>query len=316
MNATILIDGNAVGHHFHHAMTLSVGTTETQAVFGFVKMLRELAVAFPLHDMLTLWDGRAEFRYQLYPGYKSNRATTIATDPKKAKKKEAYTAQRPIIEKACDLLGMRQMTALNLEADDLAGFMSQRLSKQGKNVLLVTGDSDWWQLVNERVTWLDPRGQGTRVTLANFLEMTGYHTPLEYLNGKCLRGDSTDGVPPTGGIGKDTAPVFIAQFKSVEEFWRRCDAGEFVPVKKAHKELWKGRGRENFLRNWKLINLLDAPPPDPRKLIVRPGHYNPDIFAMLCERLYFASIMKDMENFLAPFKKRWLQRTAVGPVAA
>lgn len=311
-DAIVLIDGNAIGNHFHHAATLTVGSFETQAVFGFVKMLRALAVNFPVHDLMSLWDGRANFRYALYPEYKGNRVKTKVVE---IKKKEAYTSQRPLIEKAVDMLGVKQMTASNLEADDLGGFFSQRLSRQGMNVLMVTGDHDWMQLVNERVTWLDPRGAGTRVSLTNFLEMTGYHTPLEFLNGKCLIGDSSDAISPAGGIGKETAPEFIAQFKSVKEFWRRCDSGEFVPKKKAHIGLWKGDGRANFERNWKLMNLLDAPPPDLKKLIVRPGHFNPESFRVLCERLFFASILGDFDAFIEPFKTRWAQRQSA-PIAA
>lgn len=347
MSATILIDGNAIGNACHRATRLTVGELETQAVFGMLKTVRDLAQSYPIHDILVLWDGKAEHRYNLYPRYKEKRETALL-DPVNLKVKTAYRQQVPLIEKALETLAIKQMVCKNLEADDLAGYIAPRLAATGQNVLLVTGDSDWLQLVSERVTWVDPRGAGKRVNFANFLDATGYHSPAEYLDGKCLIGDSTDDIPPAGGIGKDTAPVFMAQFRSVAEFWRRCDAGEHVPTSKAEKSLWKGtsphtkeaweamfltppppegsdkktnaaygraqknhmaewpgQGRDNYLRNRKLIDLSLAPTPDPKLCAIRPGSVNEVGFRALCERLAFFSILKDYDNFIAPFRKRW-----------
>jgi 5'-3' exonuclease len=338
MNSVVLIDGNAIGHHYHHATKLSVGNFETQAIFGFVKIVKDIVESYPQHDIIVLWDGQAEFRIALHSGYKANRAESLE-DPEKLRVKQAYTAQRPLIQKALEVLGISQMTASNLEADDLAGFMVRRAVQAGSSVLMVTGDSDWLQLVNEKVSWLDPRGSGKRVTHENFLEMTGYHTPFEFLQGKALVGDSSDDIPPVGGIGKKSAPVLLAKFRTVEEFWRSCDAGN-VPKGKALLRLWKGtcdknedewrkaykgdignikelteymnewpgQSRLNFLRNMKLMNLIDAPSPEKDKLSIVPGAPKPEVFRSLCERLSFVSILKDYERFMQPFRKRWAER--------
>jgi DNA polymerase-1 len=309
MPATILVDGNAIANHYHHATKLTVGSFETQAIFGFVKIMRDIAFSYPVHDLIVLWDGEASFRLDLLPTYKASRKAAEASDPETAARRGAYRAQVPYITKAMQVLGVRQMKCRTLEADDLGGYLATRLSGAKQNVLLVTGDTDWLQLVNEHCSWLDPRGQnGKRVTLGNFLEQTGFHTPREYMQGKCLIGDSTDDIPPVGGIGAKGAPLFMAQFKSVEEFWRRCDSGEFVPTKKALVSLWKGEGRANFERNVKLISLLDVPKPAPETLSIDNGSYNEDAFRAICERLVFASLLKDFDNFVSPFQKQWAAR--------
>lgn len=307
--ARILVDGNAVGYAEHNATTLTMGEFQTQAVFGFVKKMHRLASEYPVHAINVLWDSPVQGkRYQLFPDYKATRSA--ADDPERLKRRAAYRAQLPLIHKMVTALGIPQIEAEGLEADDLGGILSRRFADAGEDVLLVTGDRDWLQLVNERVAWFDPRDGGKRIDHTNFFEATGYKTGREFLHGKCLVGDSSDDIPPVGGIGEKGAPVFIAQFRSVHEFWRRCDSGEFVPKTKAHINLWKGEGRANFERNFALMNLLDLPGLDRHTLKVTPGKFNKDIFLLLCERLGFMSIIKREEAFLHPFARRWQQRAA------
>jgi DNA polymerase-1 len=341
MAATILVDGNAIGNHYHHATKLTVGTFETQAIFGFTRLMRDLANAYAVHDLIVLWDGEAQRRLELLPGYKASRKAAEAVDPEKAKNRSAYRAQVPIIQKSMQALGVRQMKCHTLEADDLGGYLSQKLSAAGQNVLLVTGDSDWWQLINERVTWLDPRESGRRVNISNFLEQTGFHTPKEYLQAKALMGDRTDDIPPAGGIGEKGAQEFMARFKSVPAFWAQCDAGTFAPTTKALQWLWKGTSphtkeawaamatpeqkadaksfkkymetwpgdtRNNWIRNMKLMSLLNVPKPDVKDMHIDGGTYDADKFKAICERLVFASILKDFDNFVTPFHKQWSAR--------
>ena len=84
--------------------------------------------------------------------------------------------------------------------------------------------------------------------------------------------------------------------------------GESYATKKALLGLWKGEGRTNFVRNLKLMSLLSVPKPAPETLTIDNGSYNPDAFKAICERLVFASLLKDFDNFVAPFQKSWAAR--------
>jgi 5'-3' exonuclease len=294
----------------------------------------------PVHDLIVLWDGEAQHRSRCYPEYKANRKAAEAADPEKAAERGAYRAQVPLIQASMKALGVRQMKCHVLEADDLAGYFAPKLSAAGQNVLLVTGDSDWWQLVNERVSWLDPRQDGRKVNHANFLEQTGFHTPGEYLQAKALMGDSTDGIPPAGGIGEKGAQELMARFKSVPEFWRQCDAGTFVPASKATR----GSGRASVPRRsngrpghrrrqgrregvqeihaavagrhpGELGSQHEANEPASRaetrerdSAASKRGEYEPDKFRVICERLAFVSLLKDYDTFVEPFAKQWASR--------
>lgn len=297
----IVIDGNAMGHAHHNSTTLTCGSMQTQAIFGFVRMLNLLASSHPDGDVVVLWDGRAQFRYDLFPEYKANR--DVSADPKKQAHRQAYREQVPHIKVATKLLGVRQMICENLEADDLAGWMVRKLSPT-RRMLLVTGDQDWLQLVNENVTWLDPRGEGKRITHETFQQATGYFTPQEFLQGKALRGDKSDEIPPVGGIGEKGAPVFLAAWRSVENFLAAVDEGKVAKMTKAQKNLASPEGRAAFNRNICLMDLRGGPEPDREKLTVFPGSFNEDMFRRYCERFSFLSILKDWDRFIQPFKAK------------
>lgn len=298
----LLIDGNSIGYACHHATKLHSGELETQAIFGFVKTMRELRVTYPGHVPLVLWDGRAQWRYDLVPEYKSNRSD----DPRKIAIKKAYEAQTPLIKDALFTLGVRQLRALTHEADDLAGYFTKTLSaKEGfEEIVLISGDQDWLQLVRPKVTWRDMRDDAKIIHSGNFLDKTGYKTPLAFLEGKCLTGDSSDCISGVGGIGEKGAPEFLAEFGSVRTFWQRCDSGDFVPKKKAHIRLASPDGRRAFARNFQAMQLLRVPKPEAGAIESRVGPVNAAAFGDLCAELAFASITRNLDHFIKPFESQ------------
>jgi 5'-3' exonuclease len=293
---TLIIDGNSLGHAAHNATKLSVGTMQTQAIFGMVKSSRLLAEKYPGWSQLVLWDGSAQWRKDIYPEYKGNRK---AKDEKQAAHKQAYKDQSPFVRKALQLVGVRQMLVTSLEADDMAGILVRRAKG---DIVLVSGDQDWLQLVRNGVTWFDPIRDHT-VGIGNFTEFTGYFSPREFLEGKALMGDTSDNIPGVGGIGEKGAPEFLAQFKSVANFLAQCDDGSFVPKKKAHQNLASPAGRAAFDRNMRLMNLIDAPNPERDHMAVTQPAYSEAHFRTLCEKLAFMSILRNFDSFMTPFRE-------------
>ncbi len=151
-NLIILVDANSIGYAAQHAIKLYSGSMQTQAVFSFIKTMRELRQRYPHAGMVVLWDGRAEWRFEREPSYKSNRKS----DPRMQQEHDAYKAQCPFIKRALKALGIKQMTSAIHEADDLAGILVQRFASDPNNrILLITGDRDWLQLVKPNVSWRD-----------------------------------------------------------------------------------------------------------------------------------------------------------------
>lgn len=300
MEHILLIDGNSIGHAAHNATKLHSGDMETQAVFGFIRTMRELRCEYPSSKLMVLWDGRAEWRFALHPSYKSNRDNS----PEKVKSKEAYVAQRPYIARALTHLGIRQMTASTHEADDLAGYIVTNVTKEKPNakITLITGDKDWLQLVRSQVNWRDLRDDSRKINLSNFEDKTGYQNPYQFLEGKCLQGDSSDCIPGVGGIGAVGAPEFIAEFGGVRNFWNMVDSGEFVPKKKAHINLASNEGRKAFGRNFRMMQLLKVPKPERNNVSLSNGKFDESAFLELCEELAFSSIISRSDQFTRPFR--------------
>lgn len=334
---TLLVDGNAIGYAWQQATKLNAGGMETQAAFGILRTMRDLRIAYPKFTLLTLWDGRAQWRYDLYPEYKGNRHSS----PEKIAMKEAYAKQKPYIEQLLRHLGIRQLTAYTHEADDMAGHFVRMLSADPRHrVGVITGDQDWLQFVRKNVFWRDMRDDSRIVTAKNFYDFTGCKTPLEFLERKCLTGDSSDTISGVGGMGKDKgAPELIAKFGSVREFWRQCDAGIYVPTTKAEKSLWKGecpftkdewvaqhvpdasadaktqakalkkhtdawpgQGRALFRRNFQLMQLLKVQPPKKEDIKLDKGAFDKQAFRDLCDELAFRSITTNLDEFTNHFK--------------
>ncbi|WP_391485298.1 PIN domain nuclease [Acinetobacter baumannii] len=134
-NLIILVDANSIGYAAQHAIKLYSGSMQTQAVFSFIKTMRELRQRYPHAGMVVLWDGRAEWRFEREPSYKSNRKS----DPRMQQEHDAYKAQCPFIKRALKALGIKQMTSAIHEADDLAGILVQRFASDPNNrILLIT----------------------------------------------------------------------------------------------------------------------------------------------------------------------------------
>lgn len=294
----MLIDGNSVGYQYHNGPTLTTNGFQTQAVFGFVKMLRDYKLKYPDFTITVLWDGKARWRYDVHPEYKSNRDPN---DPKKA----AYKAQIPVMQKFFSALGVRQMLVATHEADDMAGYLVSALLKKPntEEIALRTGDMDWAQLVQDRVWWFDTREELPKVIKKdNFMDMTGYKNGLAFIQGKCLTGDSSDVVPGVGKIGEKGAPLVLAEFGSVTNFWKKVEKGEFTPKTVGLKNLASVEGKQKFMRNWKLMQLQAVQKPNPEDVTNFPAKFDEEAFVELCAEYGFVSILRNKDEFVRPFK--------------
>lgn len=316
MAKVLLIDGNSLGFANQMANKLTVGGREVQAIFGFLRSLRDIMQQHPGFEPLVLWDHRAQWRFDLYPDYKGNRDK----DPKMVESKNQWKAQKPTLAKMLNALGVSQLLVHGAEADDMAGLMSVSITAKGGEVVLVSGDQDWLQLLNERCHWFDPI-RDHRISMKNFAEFTGYATPRQFLEGKALQGDTSDHIKGVGGIGEKGAAEFILQYGSVDEFFRQAEAGELpkklgaVLKRFANNEVPPREGydlpmRDAYRRNLKLMDLQNVPKPDPHKVKVTKGNYNIDRFRELCEELAFRSILIKLDAWIQPFHTQAQRKAA------
>lgn len=295
MKQFVLIDGNAIGYAQQLGMTrLSTGDQATHAIYGFLLALRKVAIPNSNERIpVVLWDGGAAWRKEICPDYKANRRN----DPKKIAVKDEYSTQVPFIRAAITHLGIDQMVSPTCEADDLAGAYSRLLERQGHLVELVTGDKDWLQLVTPSVTWNDPI-RDRQVDIMTFESFTNYPNVEQFLDEKCLTGDSSDNIKGVGGIGAKGAKELIEEYGSVHNFLMSADAES--KMKAAWKRLLKDSSK--FYDNMSIMN-LDGKHTTIKDRIITKGDWNPDAFEKLCHELAFFSITAKIDDWLGPFDR-------------
>jgi len=177
----------------------------TGAVYGFANMLKRLAREHDTARIGVVFDhsGRS-FRNDLYPDYKANRSETP----------EDLKAQfEPILE-MIRALGLPLLLVPDVEADDVIGTLVKQGEAAGMQVLIVTGDKDMAQLVNEHVHLLDTM-KNRRMGPAGVVEKFGVRADqiIDYL---ALMGDAVDNIPGVPGVGEKTAAKLLIEHGSLD----------------------------------------------------------------------------------------------------
>ncbi len=243
----LLLDGHSLAYRAFFALPAENFATTTgqptNAVYGFTSMLiNVLRDEKPTHVAVAFDRREPTFRHEAYAGYKAGRAKTP----------DEFFSQLSLIREVLGALGIRYLEAPGYEADDLIATLATRAAAEGMEVLIVTGDRDALQLVDDKVTVLMTRvgiSAMTRFTPAEVEAKYGL-TPAQYPDFAALRGDPSDNLPGIPGVGEKTAAKWIRQFGSLEELVSR--AGE-VPGK-AGEALREHLG--SVLRNRQLTALV------------------------------------------------------------
>lgn len=303
MTDLVLIDGQNIGYAAQQCSPLSAGGQPTQAIFYSLRTLKVIREEFPNAELIWLWDDRAQWRYDIFPEYKSKRKT----DPKMDKMREDFKLQEKDLKRMIHFLGIKQMRVVGYEADDMAGLLSTRAVARGREVALITSDKDWLQLVNGRCTWVDLINE-RRVNRAMFQEFTGCQSAEQFLECKALEGDKSDCIDGVPGVGSKAAQLIMEHYGSVGGLFANFDEhGEFdkdrLPgglsrfKKKLNDFCDDSALRELFQRNLKLMNLRDVPRPTADAVKQVPGNYDLAKFKAGCERLSFQSIINMLHDW-------------------
>lgn len=300
----LIIDGNSIGNAASNVRVLTIGDMQVQGIYNFLKMVRSYVGLYQHYTPVVLWDG-ASWRNMAFPDYKSDReALNTKHDIKAAEAKAHYKKQVPYIKKALSFLGVPQVIAMNMEADDMAAIMTDRYVAAGGRVLLMTGDQDWLQLVGPKVVWKDPI-RDRMVTEKNFEEFTGVQTVRQFVEMKALFGDKGDSIPGVGGVGKDGAIEFLKTYGSFNNFINMVTiekSVEFNKLPKKYRDLIEDEAKAiRFERNIKLMDLRTTARPAVMNLQVDKGDPSLEKFSRFCDLLLFKSITSDLANWVGVF---------------
>ncbi|WP_432263261.1 5'-3' exonuclease H3TH domain-containing protein [Cupriavidus sp. TMH.W2] len=299
MTTFMLVDGNSVGYANQYSHTLTAQGMEVQAISGTLRSLSKRIREFPDYFPALLWDGRAQWRFDLYQDYKSNRLKSETSRAARA----AYEKQQPFLRVMAAKLGLTQIIAESAEADDV-GFQSmQNLVSMGHKVIFVTSDTDWLQGMREGMSWLDPKTGKLIASAADMEQHVGTGDPRAYIEAKALEGDVSDSIPGISRVGIKTALKVFAQYGgSMASFYDQVDAGNVDLKKKVLNSLASAEGRSTFARNMRLMDLAAAPALSVDDLVVTKEPVDPVVFTDWAEHFSFQSILRNVSDFIAPFE--------------
>lgn len=186
----------------------TLGGLPTWATYGFLKALFDLLDKTKPKLVAAAYDCKEPtFRHIAYDEYKANRPEEMPED---------LSIQWPYIREGLESLEIPIYELAGYEADDVIGTIAKKASNEGLNVLILTGDRDAFQLINDKIKVLVPSKGEIKEYGRN--EVFNYWNiwPEQVIDFKSLCGDASDNIPGVKGIGEKTASKLLSEFGTLE----------------------------------------------------------------------------------------------------
>jgi DNA polymerase-1 len=215
----IIIDGNSLVNRAFYAMPPTLKTldgTPINGVFGFLKMLNKVIKEYNPTYLSVAFDMKGPtFRHQQYADYKGTRKGMP----------DELRVQMPILKEMLDLLKIHRMELQGYEADDLIGTVAKTCSRNDVEVIVITGDKDALQLVDDNITiYITKKGISQIIPYTDDLVYDEFGiSPGQITDFKGLSGDSSDNIPGIPKVGPKTATKLLQQLETVEQVVARSE---------------------------------------------------------------------------------------------
>ncbi len=274
-----LIDGNAYIHRAFHALpplTNSSGRM-VNAVYGFTRMVLKILRQEKPDYIAVCFDFPAPtFRHKEFAEYKATRKET----PDELKE------QIPLAHKIVKALNIPVFEKQSYEADDLIGTLSKKATKEGIETVIVTGDKDALQLVDDSVKVLN-EPKDILYTEKIVKEKMGV-SPGQITELMGLMGDASDNVPGVLGVGPKTGTELIREFGSLENLYQNLSK-----VKDKLKEKLE-KGKEKAFLSRRLVTLVKDIPMEIGIRECHVGEFNREELLKLLQELEFKSLIVEL----------------------
>ena len=261
----LILDGNSVVNRAYYGvkpLTTRDGLY-THAIYGFLNILERMekeeqpdavCVAFDLHG--------PTFRHLQYDGYKATRHGMP----------EELAQQMPVLKQVLGAMNIPIYECQGWEADDVIGTVGKICSNHGWECVIVTGDRDSLQLIDENVhvkLVISKPGQTTAILydIDTFSAEYGFHPP-KMVDLKALMGDNSDNIPGVPGVGPKTATELLLKYGSLDGLYENLDSPNIRPKLREKLE----QGRDSAYLSYDLATIRTNAPIDfePKDAIVQP----------------------------------------------
>jgi len=282
MATLVLLDGHSLAYRAFYALPTDLATkagTVTNAVFGFTSMLVKLLSDEKPEYLAVAFDAPARtFRYDLDPEYKAGRKETP----------DLFAAQMPLIREVLETMQVPQLCVEGVEADDVIATLATRAAAEGIDVIVVTGDRDAFQLIEDphiKVLY-NRRGVSDYVLYdeAGIAERYLGVTARQYPQYAALRGDNSDNLPGVPGIGEKTAAALIVKYGDLDAVFDHLD--ELPPKQRQNL----GEHQDRVLLNRTMTYLRRDVELEFEPIDLRQGAWDPEAVRTLFNQLEFRSL--------------------------
>jgi DNA polymerase-1 len=242
MPKTILVDGSALAYRSFYARGPGPAYAYAASLLALVEAQE------PDYALVAMDTPKKTFRHESFPDYK---ATRQKTPPE-------LIAQLPTFDRIAGALGFPVYALEGWEADDVIGTLARSASERGHEVYVVSGDKDFMQCVDERVSILNPSKPGEPVLQGAEAVREKFNCrPDQVIDVLALMGDSSDNVPGVPGVGEKTALKLIEQYEGLDDIYTRLDDMKPPSLKTRLKE-----GRESAYLSKDLVTIRTNAPID------------------------------------------------------
>ena len=199
----------------------------TNALYGFMNMVVKLMREIKPDYIAFCFDRKEKsFRSDLYPEYKANRAEMP----------EDLVPQVPYLKKLTDVLGIPRFDKEGYEADDIIGSLASYGRSNKLEVVIVSGDKDFAQLVDNFTIMYDTMKE-KKYNVEGVIEKWGIE-PQQMIDYLAMVGDSSDNIPGVKGIGPKGAQKLLAEFKDLDNIYKNLDK---ISGKSTNKKLTENK---------------------------------------------------------------------------
>lgn len=215
----ILVDGHSIAFRAFYALPDTLVTKDgfpTNVIHGFLMMVSKLVKEYDSEKIIITWDiSKKTFRSELYSDYKGNRSS--APDEFKLQVK---TLQELLVK-----FNIPQVSKEGFEADDVLGTLSKKLNDKNKEVMIVTGDRDSFQLISDKTKILYTKRGISDTQLFNEKEFNEKYIikTNQYIEYLALKGDPSDNIPGLPGVGEKTAINLLLKYENINNIYKNLD---------------------------------------------------------------------------------------------
>jgi len=308
-NRLFLLDGSSLAYRAFFALPESITTRDgfpTNAIYGLSQMLLKIVTEYRPASVVVAWDAREKtFRHEEFEEYKAQR-------PHMPEPLSQQWSRFPELMRA---FGIVNLVKPGFEADDILGTLAEEAKRQGVGSIVVTGDRDAMQVVDDDI-WVMSTGRGITdvkiYTPAAVLERFGV-TPAAIPDYIGLKGDASDNIPGVPGIGEKTAAALLQQFGSIDALYERL--GE-VKSEKRRALLAAHEGSARLSKHLATM-VLDVPlEEDLVELVARGGYALPvETVDAVFEKYEFRGLRRRLRDAAGGVRPAVVQAGAPGDAA-